>query len=167
MRYDNANCAARQPGVKIKMSARVGDLRPLARTRIPRAADKGKTMRYLYLVSGREGGPPPPQAMIDAVEKQAEIETAAGRMISRGGLFPTSMGGARFETRRGKVKVIDGPFAETKEVIGGFAIFEYATPEEAHAGALQLMELHRVHWPDWEGVCEMRPSFPDDAPSGM
>ncbi len=124
-------------------------------------------MRYMFLVSGPEGCPPPPQAMIDAVEKQAEIETAAGRMISRGGLFPTAMGGARFETRRGKVAIIDGPFTESKEVIGGFAIFEYATPEQARQGALELMELHRVHWPEWEGVCEMRPIFPDDAPPGM
>lgn len=102
-------------------------------------------MRYMFLVSGREGGPPPPQAMIDAVEKLAEVETAAGRMIWRGGLVPTSMGGARFESRRGKVKVIDGPFAETKEVIGGVAIFEFATPEEARQSALDLLELHRVH----------------------
>jgi hypothetical protein len=124
-------------------------------------------MRYMFLVSGREEGPPPPQAMIDAVEKQAEIETAAGRMVWRGGLYPTSMGGTRFETRAGKLKVIDGPFAETKEVIGGVAIFEYATPEEARAGALEFMEMHRTHWPDWEGVCEMRPIFGADAPPGM
>lgn len=124
-------------------------------------------MRYLFLVSGREGGPPPPKAMIDIVEKQAEIETAAGRMILRGGLFPTATNGVRVESRRGKLTMTDGPFAETKEVIGGFAIFEYATPEEARQGALALMELHRLHWPEWEGVCEVRPIFPDDAPPGM
>lgn len=124
-------------------------------------------MRYMFLVSGAEGGAPPPQAMIDAVERQAEIETAAGRMLSRGGLMPTAMGSARVESRRGKVKVIDGPFAETKEVIGGYAIFEFATRDDALQAALELMELHRVHWPEWEGVCEMRPLFPDDAPPGM
>lgn len=120
-------------------------------------------MRYLFLVSGAEGGAPPPQAMIDAVEKQAGVETAAGRMVSRGGLFPTEMGALRVESRRGKVKLTDGPFTETKEVIGGFAIFEFATPEEARACAVEFMELHRVHWPEWEGVCEMRPIFPEDA----
>lgn len=120
-------------------------------------------MRYMLLVSGAEGGPPPPQAMIDAVEKLAERETAAGRMISRGGLMPTAMGGsARVESRRGKLKITDGPFTEAKEVLGGYAILEFATHEEAKQAAVDMMELHRAHWPEWEGVCDVRPIFPED-----
>jgi len=116
-------------------------------------------MRYMYLISGVETGAAPPQRMIDEIEKMAAEELAAGRMISRGGLMPTAMGSARIESRRGKLKLIDGPFAETKEVLGGFAIFEFATREEALASAERFMELHRLHWPEWEGVCEMRPMF--------
>jgi hypothetical protein len=44
-------------------------------------------------------------------------------------------------------------------VLGGFAIFEFATREEALASLESFMELHRTHWPEWEGVCEMRPMF--------
>lgn len=116
-------------------------------------------MRYMFLVSGVETGAAPPQRMIDEIEKLSEREMAAGRLIARGGLMPTAMGGARVESRRGKLKLTDGPFAETKEVIGGFAIFEFATREEAIASAEEFMELHREHWPEWEGVCEMRPMF--------
>ncbi|MCC6788969.1 MAG: hypothetical protein IT547_14140 [Hyphomonadaceae bacterium] len=116
-------------------------------------------MRYMFLTSGAETGAIPPQAMIDAIEKLTEQEIAAGRMIARGGLMPTALGSARIESRRGRLKLTDGPFAETKEVLGGFAIFEFATREDALAAARSFMELHRQHWPEWEGVCEMRPMF--------
>jgi hypothetical protein len=116
-------------------------------------------MRYMFLVSGVETGAAPPQRMIDEIEKLAEQETAAGRMLARGGLLPMTMGSARIESRRGKLKTTDGPFAETKEVLGGFAIFEFATREEAIASAEHFMELHSKYWPEWEGTCEMRPMF--------
>lgn len=116
-------------------------------------------MRYMFLTSGAETGLVPPQAMIDEIEKLSAQEMAAGRMIARGGLLPSAMGSARIESRRGKLETIDGPFTETKEVLGGFAIFEFATREEALAAAQSFMELHRTHWPEWEGVCEMRPMF--------
>lgn len=116
-------------------------------------------MRYMFLISGAETGAAPPQRMIDEIERLNEQEMAAGRMLARGGLLPTAMGSARIESRRGKLKLTDGPFAETKEVLGGFAIFEFATREEALASAEAFMELHRQHWPEWEGFCEMRPMF--------
>jgi hypothetical protein len=104
--------------------------------------------------------------MMEEMDKLAEEEMAAGRMISRGGLMPTAMGAARIESRRGKLKLTDGPFAETKEVLGGFAIFEFATREEAIASAQRFMELHARYWPEWEGVCEMRPMFGFDGGCG-
>jgi hypothetical protein len=116
-------------------------------------------MRYMFLVSGVETGAAPPQRMIDEIEKLAAQETAAGRMLARGGLLPVAMGSARVESRRGKLKTTDGPFAETKEVLGGFAIFEFATREEAIASAEHFMDLHSKYWPEWEGTCEMRPMF--------
>lgn len=116
-------------------------------------------MRYMFLTSAAENGLVPPQRMIDEIEELTEREMAAGRMIARGGLLPTAMGSARMDSRRGKLKVTDGPFAETKEALGGFAIFEFATREEALASLKSFIELHRQHWPEWEGVCEMRPMF--------
>jgi hypothetical protein len=116
-------------------------------------------MRYMYLVSAVEDGKPPPERLMEEMDKLAKVELAAGRMISQGGLLPSVMGSARIELRRGKVKVIDGPFAETKEVLGGYAIFEFATREEAIASAINFMELHAKYAEGWEGVCEMRPMF--------
>jgi hypothetical protein len=120
-------------------------------------------MRYMFLISAAETGAQPPASLAEAIEQLAEEETKAGRMLARGGLLPTAMGGARFESKRGKLKVIDGPFTESKEVLGGFAIFELASREEALASAERFMELHRRHWPEFEGVCEMRPMFGFDA----
>jgi hypothetical protein len=118
-------------------------------------------MRYMYLVSAVEDGKPAPARLMEEMDKLAKQELAAGRMISQGGLLPTLMGSARIELRRGKVKVIDGPFTETKEVLGGYAIFEFATREEAIASAVQFMDLHAKYAEGWEGVCEMRPMFDD------
>ncbi|MGQ0533282.1 MAG: YciI family protein [Caulobacteraceae bacterium] len=119
-------------------------------------------MRYMYLVSAAENGAPPPQRLMEEMDKLAKQELAAGRMISQGGLLPTAMGSARVELRRGKVKVTDGPFAETKEVLGGFAIFDFATREQAIASAINFMELHAKYAEGWEGVCEMRPMFAEE-----
>lgn len=118
-------------------------------------------MRYMYLVSAVEDGKPPPERLMEEMDKLAKVELAAGRMISQGGLLPSVLGSARIELRRGKVKVIDGPFTETKEVLGGYAIFEFATREEAIASAINFMELHAKYAEGWEGVCEMRPMFTD------
>lgn len=51
----------------------------------------------------------------------------------------------------------DGPFTEAKEVVGGYALVEVKSKEEALEVARQFMELHRVHWPAFEGECEVRP----------
>ena len=56
----------------------------------------------------------------------------------------------------GELSVIDGPFVEAKEVIGGYAIFEFRNKEEALASAVEFMQLHRQHMPGWEGTCEVR-----------
>ena len=72
-----------------------------------------------------------------------------------GGLRETASG-AMVRLSGGNVIVTDGPFAEAKEVIGGYSIFNVASKEEAVAWAVRLMELHRTHWPVWEGACEVR-----------
>ena len=52
---------------------------------------------------------------------------------------------------------------EAKEIIGGFAIFDLKSKEEAIAGAQKFMELHRIHWPEWKGETEVRQIFgPED-----
>lgn len=67
--------------------------------------------------------------------------------------------GARVRLARGKVTVTDGPFSESKEVIGGWAILEAKSKAEAIRIATEFMELHRQHWPGFEGESEVRPMF--------
>jgi hypothetical protein len=83
-------------------------------------------------------------------------------MLGSGGLGPTSQG-ARVRLAGGRVTVTDGPFAETKEVIGGYAQFELKSKEEAIQSAVRFMELHKKHWPGWQGETEIRQMFgPED-----
>ena len=60
----------------------------------------------------------------------------------------------------GKLSVVDGPFVEAKEVIGGYAIFELPGKEEALASVKEFMQLHRDLMPGWEGTCEIRAFAP-------
>lgn len=123
-------------------------------------------MRYMFLViSGPETTAAPPQRLMEEMNKLIEKRTADGSLIDTGGLLPTGLGAARVALKQGKLSVTDGPFAESKEVIGGYAIFELATREEALAAAIEFMELHRLHMPGWDGVCEMRPMFGAEDPS--
>ena len=64
--------------------------------------------------------------------------------------------GAQVRITDGKLSVIDGPFVEAKEVIGGYAIFEFREQGGGLAMAVEFMQLHREHMPGWEGTCEVR-----------
>jgi hypothetical protein len=77
-------------------------------------------------------------------------------MIDSGGLMPIAMGGARVSVANGEVSVVDGPFVEAKEVIGGYAVFELRNKEEALASVKEFMQLHIDLSPGWEGTCEVR-----------
>jgi len=114
------------------------------------------------LTKGKEGGPMPPPEMIEAVERLAEEATKDGTLVLRGGLYPSGAGGARVRVSGGELRVLDGPFTEAKEVIGGFAIFEFKSREEAIEAARHFMELSRRHWPGWEGECEVRQMWSPD-----
>ena len=93
---------------------------------------------------------------MEAMGKLAEREIKAGRMLDTGGLMPIAMTGAQVKITDGKLSVVDGPFVETKELIGGYAIFELRDKEEAVAAAREFMQLHLEHMPGWEGTCEVR-----------
>lgn len=119
-------------------------------------------MRFMMIVKHAEKQGPPPQELMDAITKLAEEETKAGTMLGSGGLGPTALG-ARVRLSGGKVTVTDGPFTEAKEVVGGYAEFELKSKEEAVESAVRFMELHRKHWPGWEGETEVRQMFgPED-----
>jgi len=112
-------------------------------------------MRFLMLVKhGENPGPPPPE-FLEAMAKLDEGAAKSGTMIVSGGLVPISKS-TRVRLSGGKVTAIDGPYTEAKEVVGGFAMFELKSKEEAIEGAKSFMELHKKYWPGWEGETEIR-----------
>jgi hypothetical protein len=112
-------------------------------------------MKFMMLVKHAEPSVAPTKELMDAVAKLAEEAVKAGTMVASGGLAPTAMS-TSVRLSRGQVTAIDGPFTEAKEVVGGFAIFELKSKQEAIEGALRFMELHRKHCPGWEGETEVR-----------
>jgi hypothetical protein len=108
----------------------------------------------MFIVKSGHAGPPPPK-LLEAMHKLANREIKAGRMLDNGGLMPVAMG-AQVRVLDGKLTVVDGPFVEAKEVIGGYAIFELQGKEEALASATEFMQLHKDLFPGWEGTCEVR-----------
>ena len=97
----------------------------------------------------------PTPELLEAMNKLADREIKAGRLLDMGGLTPL-VAGAQVRITNGKLGVVDGPFVEAKEVIGGYAIFELPGKEEAVASATEFMQLHKDLAPGWEGVCELR-----------
>ena len=119
-------------------------------------------MRFMMIVKHAEKQGPPPKQLMDAIAKLTEEESKAGTMIGSGGLGPTALG-ARVRLSGGRVTVIDGPFTEAKEIVGGYAQFELKSKQEAVEGAVRFMELHKKHWPGWVGETEVRQMFgPED-----
>jgi hypothetical protein len=115
-------------------------------------------MRFMMLVKSTERSGPPPKELMDAIAKLGEEASKDGSMIESGGLAPTAMS-TRVSLSGGKITAIDGPFAETKEVVGGYAVFEFKSKQEAIESTLRFMELHRKYWPGWEGETEIRQIF--------
>ena len=96
----------------------------------------------------------PPKSLMDAITKLAEEETKAGTMIGTGGLLPTSKG-ASVRLANGKITVTDGPYAEAKEVIGGYyliAASDYAAavkisegcPHLKYGGRIEVREIEQM-----------------------
>ena len=94
-------------------------------------------MRFMYIVTSPQPNRGPTPALLEAMDKLADREIKAGRMLDNGGLMPVQTG-AQVRIADGKLSVIDGPFVEAKEVIGGYAIFELRDKEEAVAAARRI-----------------------------
>jgi hypothetical protein len=110
-------------------------------------------MRFLSMIRIDEnGGQVPSEQLMNDMGKLIEEMTREGVLIHTAGLRPTAEG-ARVRLRRGKLSTVDGPFAETKEVIGGFAILEAGSLK----GAIELTERFlRTHGNEWDIECEVR-----------
>jgi len=115
-------------------------------------------MRYLSFVRSAETfrNTPQPAALQEAMGELIEKFTREGALVDTGGLAP-SAAGFRLRLENGQLTATDGPFTESREIIGGWAILEAASKEEIVRLATEFMELHRQHWPGFEGECEVRP----------
>jgi hypothetical protein len=116
-------------------------------------------MKFLMLIKHSEDyrSQPIPQGLMDAMGEFVTESFKNGTLKDTAGL-KSSAEGFRVRLSRGKLNVTDGPFAEAKEVVGGYALVELESKEKALELARQFMELHRIHWPTFEGECEVRPA---------
>ena len=117
-------------------------------------------MKYLSFIRHPESlrHNPPPPALMEAMRKFVERSMRDGTVVDNGGLLP-SKDGVRVRLAKGAITVTDGPFSESKEVIGGWAILNASSKEEAIRIATEFMELHRKYWPGFEGESEVRSMF--------
>jgi hypothetical protein len=115
-------------------------------------------VKYLMMIKHSENhrNDPIPQALQDAMGEFVGESFKSGILKDTGGLKPTSEG-FRIRSSGKRLKVTDGPFTEAKEVVGGYALVEVGSKDEAMKLAHDFMELHRVHWPEFECECEVRP----------
>jgi len=110
-------------------------------------------MKFLSMIRIDEttGQMPSEQLMHDMGQLIDEL-TRAGKLLGTAGLRPTAEG-VRLRLSGGQVSMRDGPFTETKEVIGGYAILEAASKEEAIELTRRFL---KVHGNDWDFECELR-----------
>jgi len=112
-------------------------------------------MRYFSIIRANENQGRPPQALMDAMDVYVAKTLGNGTVVSTGGLAP-SAAGVRIRIKSGGITITDGPFAETKEVIGGYAVLAGESREDVIRSTKEFMQLHLDHWPGWEGECELR-----------
>ena len=101
-------------------------------------------MRFLIMHKSNEeneAGVPPSKELIEGMGKLMEESSRAGVLLAAEGVHPSSRG-ARLSFSGGKRTVTDGPFAEAKELIAGFAIVQVESKEEAIEWATRFAEVH-------------------------
>ena len=110
-------------------------------------------MRFLSMIRVNEnGGQVPSEQLMQDMGKLIDEMTRKGVLVRTAGLRPTKEG-KRVRLRRGQLSSVDGPFTETKEVIGGFAILEAGSMPEAIELTKRFL---RVHGDEWDIECEVR-----------
>ena len=111
--------------------------------------------RFMGFVRMEEGLGAPPQALIDAMDTYIGEQAAKGVFLDGGGMYGTE-DAVNFLVRKGEVSRVDGPYAEAKEVVGGFAIMQYDSLAEAVAGQQEFADLHARYWPEISMVATLR-----------
>lgn len=121
-------------------------------------------MRFLSYIESDPTQPfgPPPPALFEAIGAFGAEMVAAGVVVDQGGLGPID-DSAHVRVSGGKLTITDGPFAEAKEVIGGYGMYDVRSKEEAVEYSRRFMQIHLDTWPGFEGTSVVRQVFgPDD-----
>ncbi len=115
-------------------------------------------MRYMMFIKHTEdyGKVQVPAGLYEDMGRFIEETSKSGQFVGGAGLQPLAAG-VRVKLSKGRISVVDGPFIESKEIVGGYAIMEAKSRDEALDLARRFMELHLKHWPTFEGECEVRP----------
>jgi hypothetical protein len=109
-------------------------------------------MRFLSLIRLQETGRLPSEQLMADMGRLIEQMTREGTLVDTAGLRPSAEG-VRVRLRQGKLSSVDGPFAESKEVVGGYAVLE----AESMAHALELTRRFlALHGTEWDLECEVR-----------
>lgn len=117
-------------------------------------------MRFLSLIRVQENtGKQPSERMMTEMGKLMTEMKQNGKLLDTAGLAPTA-NSKRVRLRAGKVSVVDGPFTETKEVVGGYAMLDAKSLDEAIALTQRFAELHIAD--GWEIDCEVRQVYEPD-----
>ena len=109
-------------------------------------------MRFLSIYKTVERNAPPTPEEMAKMGKLVEEGIKAGWLLATEGCLPSALG-ARVRSSGGKLTVTDGPFTEAKEVVGGFAILEANSKEEAIKLAKNFLQVAG------DGECELRQLF--------
>jgi len=116
-------------------------------------------MRFMMMVKADahyEAGRPPSEALMAAIGQLTQEMVAKGTLLDMGGLLPSATG-ARVNASNGRLTITDGPFAETKELIGGYAILRAASKAEAIELGRRFMQAHvDALGPSYQGQLEIR-----------
>ena len=116
-------------------------------------------MRYLTMIKSVEGKfGPPPAGLYEAVVKLGEDATKAGVLVETGGLLPAAKG-TFIRFGGDKTKVMDGPYTEAKELVGGYAVYEVKSKDEVMEWVRRFINIHTEYWPGFEGEVEVREMF--------
>src|SRR5262245_41627904 len=122
------------------------------------------TMRFFSVVRVQENnGQVPSERLMTEMGKLIEDFMREGKLLDTAGLRPSSEG-VRLRNNHGKLSRTDGPFTETREVIGGFAILKADSMEEAIQLTNRFLD---VHGDEWNVECEVRQMEDMDADCGQ
>ena len=113
-------------------------------------------MRALMLLKMSEQVGEPPQQVFTAMDETIKEIEKTVTIIDTNGLVPTADAATRIRVTDGKTTVLDGPFAESRELVGGYALVDADTYEQAVEAARKIVQVHTDHWPTWEGEAEVR-----------